>query len=265
MHPRRSWLLAAAGIVVAAGLGIGVARISGLALGPVSPTVAVLSYRLSDVPSSMTTSQARDIAIRVITRRLASHRLVNRVDPGAAADVIDIRATHATPAQVAAIVEADGVNLTIWKWVPGQVDAATLSQLGPLAAQYHPGYRPVFAGIDGTMVIHATVGQATRPPGPGVIVPFDTNGAELLDLVTRDRATQTYDTIDNRLAVFVDTRLFEDADVSGEITKGAMLLVPDVGTFSPLDAEQLADGLNAGTLPGKLTRLSSSSTATSAP
>jgi len=114
----------------------------------------------------------------------------------------------------------------------------------------------VFTGIDGTMLIHATVGQATRPPGPGVIVPFDPDGAELLDLVTRDRAAQTYDTVDNKLAVFIDRRLFEDADISGEITKGAMLLVPDIGTFTVTDAEQLADGLNAGTIPGKLTRLS---------
>jgi hypothetical protein len=265
MRPRKSWLLGAAGIVVAAGLGLAVARLTGLSLGPASPGVVALSYRLTDVPTSMPAATARDVAMRVIGRRLASHRLVNSVDPGASPDLIDIHVRNSTLAQVASIVETNGVSLTIWKWVPGQVDAATLSQLGPLAAQYHPGYRPVFTGIDGTVVIHATVGQATRPPGPGVIVPFDTNGAELLDLVTRDRAAQTYDTVDNRLAVFVDTRLFEDADVSGEITKGAMLLVPDVGTFSPLDAEQLADGLNAGTLPGKLTRLSSSSTATSAP
>ena len=256
MRQRRSWLLAAAGIVLAAGLGLGVARLSGLALGPTAPTTTVLSYRLSVVPSTMTTAQAREVAVRVITRRLASHRLVNRVDPGAAADVIDVRVAHATPDQVAAIVEADGVNLTIWKWVPGQVDEATESQLGPLAAQYHPGYKPVFTGIDGRMLIHATVGQATRPPGPGVIVPFDPDGAELLDLVTRDRAAQTYDTVDNKLAVFIDRRLFEDADTSGEITKGAMLLVPDIGTFTVTDAEQLADGLNAGTIPGKLTRLS---------
>jgi len=256
MRPRPSWLLAAAGIVVAAGLGLGVARFSGLVLGPASPSVVVLSYRLSNVPSPLSAAQARDIAMRVITRRLASHRLVNRVDPGAAADVIDVHVAHATPAQLAAIVEANGVNLTIWTWVPGQVDEATQSRLGPLVAQYHPGYRPVFTGIDGTMVIHATVGQATRPPGPGVIVPFDPDGAELLDLVTRDRAAQTYDTVDNRLAVFIDSRLFEDAAVSGEITKGAMLLVPDIGSFTSTDAERLADELNAGTIPGKLTRLS---------
>jgi len=256
MRLRRSWLLGAAGIVLAAGLGIAVTRISGLALGPASPAVVALSYRLSDVPASMPAAQARDVAMRVITRRLASHRLVNRVDPGAAADVIDIHVAHATAAQVAAIVEANGVSLTIWKWVPGQVDEATQSRLGTLAAQYHPGYKPVFTGIDGTMVIHATVGRATRPPGPGVIVTFDADGAELLDLVTRDRAAQTYDTVDNRLALFTDSRLFEDADVSGEITKGAMLLVPDVGIFTSSDAQRLADGLNAGTIPGKLTQLS---------
>jgi preprotein translocase subunit SecD len=141
--------------------------------------------------------------------------------------------------------------------VPGQVDAATQSQLGTLAAQYHPGFKPVFTGIDGTMVIHATVGRATRPAGPGVIVTFDADGAELLDLVTKDRAAQTYDTIDNKLALFTGSRLFEDADVSGEITKGAMLLVPDVGIFTESDAVRLAEGLNAGTIPGKLTRLSS--------
>jgi preprotein translocase subunit SecD len=257
MHPRRSWLIAAGGIVVAAALGLGVARVTGLALGPSAPSEVSLSYRLSSVPSSMTAAQARDLAIRVITRRLASHRLVNRVDPGTGADVITVRVAHSTAAQVAPIIEADGVSLTIWKWVPGEVDQATQSRLGPLAAQYHPGYKPVFTGIDGTMVIHATVGRATRPPGPGVIVTFDADGAELLDLVTRDRAAQTYDTIDNKLALFTDSRLFEDADISGEITKGAMLLVPDVGIFTEADALRLADGLNAGTIPGNLTRLSS--------
>jgi preprotein translocase subunit SecD len=257
MRPRRSWLLGAAGIVAAAGLGIAVARISGLALGPTSPGAIAVSYRLTDLPASMPPAQARDIAMRVISRRLASNRLVNRVDPGAAADVIDIHVAHATTAQVAAIVEKDGVNFTIWKWVPGQVDEATQTRLGPLATQYHPGYKPVFTGIDGTMIIHATVGRATRPPGPGVIISFDADGAELLDLVTRERAAQTYDTVDNRLALFTDSRLFEDADISGEITKGAMLLVPDVGTFTLEAAQQLADGLNAGTIPGKLKRVSS--------
>jgi len=257
MHPRRSWLLAAGGIVAAATLGLGVARLTGLALGPSAPNEVSLSYRLSGVPSSMTAAQAQDVAMRVIARRLASHRLVNRVDPGRAADVIDIHVANATAAQVAAFVETNGVNLTIWKWVPGQVDAATQSQLGTLATQYHPDYKPVFTGIDGTMIIHATVGRATRPPGPGVIVTFDADGAELLDLVTKDRGAQTYDTIDNKLALFIDSRLFEDADVSGEISKGAMLLVPDVGIFTEADAIRLADGLNAGTIPGTLTRLSS--------
>ena len=252
MRPRRSWLLAVAGVVVAAGLGLAVARVSGLG----SPDVVALSYRLADFPTSMSAGQARDIAMRVISRRLASHRLVNRVDPGSAAGVIDIHVKNSTVADVASIVETNGVNLTIWKWVPGPVDQATQSQLGTLVAQYHPGYHPVFSGIDGTMIIHASVGQAQRPPGPGVVVTFDTDGAELLDLVTKDRSAQTYDTIDNKMAVFLDTRLFEDADVSAEITKGAMALVPDVGIFTPAEALRIADGINAGTIPGKLTRLS---------
>jgi len=255
MRPRRSWLIAAAGLVFAAGLGTGVARLSGLTLGPASPGDVALSYRLTDLPESMPVSQARDIAMRVIARRLASHRLFNRVDPGAAADVIEVHVAHATSAQVTAIVEANGVNFTIWKWLPGQVDEATQNRLGTLAGQYHPGYRPVFTGIDGTMIIHATIGRATRPPGPGVIITFDPDGAELLDLVTRDRAAQTFDTVDSKLGLFTDSRLFEDAVVSGEITKGAMLLVPDVGIFTSSDAQRLADGLNAGTIPGKLTRL----------
>jgi preprotein translocase subunit SecD len=256
MRPHRSWLLAAAGIVAAAAVGLAVARLSGLSLGPASPPVTTLSYRLIDVPAGMPASEARDVAMRVLSRRLASHRLVNRVDPGRAPDVMDIHVRNATPAQVAAIVETSGANLTIWKWVPGQVDEATQNRLGPLAAQYHPGYRPVFTGIDGTMIIHASVGQAKRPPGPGVVVTFDADGAELLALVTRDRNAQTYDTVDNKLAVFLDHRLFEDAAVGSEMTKGVMLLVPDVGMFSASDAQQLADDLNAGTIPGKLSRLS---------
>ena len=255
MRPRRSWLLAVAGIVAAACLGIAVARISGLALGPSSPEVA-LSYRLSSLPLSMSAAQARDIAMRVITRRLASHRLINRVDPGGAPDVMDIHVRNATPAQVAAIVEMSGANLTIWKWVPGQVDEATQNRLGPLAAQYHPGYRPVFTGIDGTMIVHASLGQAKRPPGPGVVVTFAADGAELLALVTRDRNAQAYDTVDNKLAVFLDHRLFEDAAVGSEMNMGAMMLVPDVGIFTSAEALRIADEINAGTIPGGLERLS---------
>ena len=128
---------------------------------------------------------------------------------------------------------------------------------GPIADGWLPSYEhPVVTGIDGTMVIHASVGQAKRPPGPGGIVSFDVDGAELLDLVTKDRAAQTYDTVENKMAIFLDSRLFEDADVSAEITKGAMLLVPDVGIFTSAEALRIADGLNAGTIPGKLTRLS---------
>ena len=256
MRPRPGWLLGAAGIVAAAVLGIAVVRLTGLSLGPASPTIVSLSYRLTDVPTTMPAATAREVAMRVIARRLASHRLVNSVDPGAKPDVIVIRVKNSTVGEVASIVEPNGAELTIWKWVPGPVDEATQSRLGTLAAQYHPGYHPVFTGIDGTMIIHASVGQAKRPTGPAVIVSFDTDGAELLDLVTKDRSAQTYDTIENKMAVFLDTRLFEDADVSAEMTKGAMGLVPDVGIFTPAEALKIADSLNAGTIPGRLARIS---------
>src|ERR1700682_2502275 len=117
MRPRRSWLLAAAGVIVAAGLGLAVARVSGLG----SPGVVALSYRLTDVPTSMSTGQARHLAMRVIGRRLASHRLVNSVDPGSSADRIDIHVKNSTVADVASIVETNGVNMTIWNGGPGAV------------------------------------------------------------------------------------------------------------------------------------------------
>ena len=256
MRPRPSWLLGAAGILAAALLGIAVARFTGLSLGPASPSLVSVSYRLTDVPSSTPAAAARDTTMRVIARRLASHRLVNRVDSGAKAGIIDIQVKNSTAAEVASIVEADGPNLTICKWTPGPVDEATQSRLGPLAAQYHPGYHPVLTGIDGTMIIHASVGRVNRPPGPAVIITFDTDGAELLNLLTKDRSAQTYETVDNRIAVFLDSRLFEDAAVSAEITKGAMVLVPDVGIFTPAEALRIADGINAGTIPGKITRIS---------
>jgi hypothetical protein len=264
MRPRRSWLLVAAGIVAAAALGFVAPRLSGLASSP-APAEVTLSYRLAEVPSSMSAAQARTVAIRVISRRLASHRLSGQIDPGGAVDVISFHVAHAVAAQVAAIVESSGVDFTIWTWQPGKPDAATQRKLGTIAGNYHQGYQPVFTGIDGTMVTLATVGRATRPTGPAVIVTFDADGAELLDLLTRERAAQTYDTIDNRMAVFIDGRLFEDADVPNEISSGAMLLVPDVGTFSASDAHQLADGLNAGSIPGKLTRLTSGNAATPRP
>lgn len=265
MRPRRSWLLVAAGIVAAAALGFAAPHLSSLASGPAPAAEVTLSYRLSEVPSSLSVVQSRDAAIRVISRRLASHRLSGQVDPGGAADVISFHVAHGVAARVASIVENSGMDFTMWTWQPGKPDEATQSKLGTIAGKYHPGYQPVFTGIDGTMVKLATVGRATRPAGPGVIVTFDADGAELLDLLTRDRAAQTYDTIENRMAVFLDGRLFEDADVPNEISSGAMLLVPDVGTFSPSDAQRLADGLNAGTIPGKLTRLTGGGAATLRP
>jgi hypothetical protein len=265
MRPRRPWLLVAAGIVAAAALGFAAPRLASLASSPASAAEVTLSYRLTDVPPSVSAAQARAVVIRVISRRLASRRLSGRVQPGGAANIISFQVAYAEAAQVAAIVESSGMDFTIWTWQPGKPDAATQSKLGTIAGNYHPGYQPVFTGIDGTMVTLATVGQATRPAGPAVIVTFDADGAELLDLLTHDRAAQTYDTIDNRMAVFIDGRLFEDADVPNEISSGAMLLVPDVGTFSASDAHQLADGLNAGTIPGKLTRLTSGNAATPRP
>jgi preprotein translocase subunit SecD len=250
----RRWQLGAVVAVVA----IGAFLVTHLGTNP-NPTVRTdvrLVYRLVDAPSAMPLGQARDAAVQVITRRLASHGFSAEVSAGLATDPIEVRVTHADPAQVAAIVERDGRRFTLWKWEPGEPELAVLAQLNRVDVTRHPGYRPVFTGLDGTMIRVATArSQDTMDGRPDVVVALDSTGAQLLDEVTKDRVARPQNSVENKVAIFIDGKLFEDANVLTEISGGALLLVPDGSFAFPADARRLADDINAGTVPGRLVRV----------
>src|ERR1700680_2817509 len=105
-----------------------------------------LELEITNVRSGMAPSDARDIAVSIIERRVNSS--------GYAESVVR------PEGQNRIIVELPGVNLeqakqvlgktsylTVWKWEPGTPDAATLQQLNPQAAQTYSGYKPVYTGI----------------------------------------------------------------------------------------------------------------------
>lgn len=262
MWPGR-WLFGAAGIVLVA---IGALVLTQFVWKPNSARQADvhLVYRLVDVPSDITLDRARNTTVEVVTRRLAAHGYSSEVSAGLGTDPIDVRVARADPAQISGIVEHDGRRFTLWRWEPGRPDLATLGQLQAADANRHPGYRPVFTGLDGTMIRRAMARDTGTADGrPDVALFLNSRGTQLLDEVTKDRAARTSGSVDNKVAIFIDGQLFEDANVLTEISGGTFLLSPDSGAFASFaDAQRLADDLNAGTVPGRLVRVTLSGATT---
>jgi preprotein translocase subunit SecD len=205
-----------------------------------------LELEITNVRSGITDSAARDIAVAIIERRVnASGYAESLVRPEGRNRII---------------VELPGVNLeqakqilgktsylTIWKWVPGTPDAATLQLLNPKDAnKYAPNYKPEYTGIDGSMISNATRSTDTNNL-PDVAISFNSKGSDLFCAFTRDRVTHPTGDPQNKLAIFIDKDLVEDANVISEICGGSGIIT---GGFTPASAQALAIQLNSGALPG---------------
>jgi preprotein translocase subunit SecD len=250
----RGWLLGAVGIALVAIAALLVTQF-GTKPNPGQRVDVHLVYRLVDVPSDTTLDQARNAAVEVVTRRLAAYGFPAGVSAGLATDPIDVRVAHADPAQISGIIEHDGRRFSLWRWQPGQPDLTKLGQLRPADANRHPGYRPVFTGLDGTMIRRATARGTGNVDGRSDVVVFlNSRSMQLLDEVTKDLVARPQNAIDNRVAIFIDDQLFEDANVLMELSSGELLLIPSGSFASVADAQRLADDLNAGTVPGRLVR-----------
>ncbi len=132
-----------------------------------------LELEITNVRSGITPQAARDIAVSIIERRVNSS--------GYAESVVR------PEGQNRIIVELPGVNLeqakqilgktsylTVWKWVPGTVDAALLQQLNPKDAQkYAPQYKPEYTGIDGSMITNASRSTDPNTNLPDVTISFN--------------------------------------------------------------------------------------------
>jgi preprotein translocase subunit SecD len=207
-----------------------------------------LELEITNVRSTSTVTQARDIAVAIIERRVNSS--------GYAEAVVRPEGSNRI------IVELPGVNLeqakqilgktsylTIWKWVPGTPDAATLQQLNPTDAQKYPGYKPEFTHIDGSMITNASRSTDPNTNLPDVQISFNSQGSDLFCTFTRDRVSHPQGTPENKLAIFIDKDLVEDANVISEICGGSAIIT---GGFTAASAQALAIQLNSGALPGTI-------------
>ncbi|TMD06213.1 MAG: protein translocase subunit SecD [Chloroflexi bacterium] len=214
-----------------------------------------LELQITNVRSGITLSEARDRALFIIENRVNAAGFSEPVVRSEGADRI--------------IVELPGVNLkqaedligktaylTIWKWVPGKPSATVLGQLNPTDAQKYAGYTPEWTHIDGSMITNAA--RSTDSTGlPDVSISLNSQGAQLFDTLTKERFSHRVagadQPPDNKIAIFLDKNLVEDAGVESEIAGGQAIIT---GGFTADSATQLALQLNSGALPGSVNVIS---------
>jgi preprotein translocase subunit SecD len=215
-----------------------------------------LELEITKVRPGTTIPDARDTAVAILERRVNSS--------GYAESVVRPEGTNRI------IVELPGVNLEqakqilgktsylrIFEWVPGTADAKTIQDLdlSPTDANKYPGYKPQFTGVDGSMLTGATRSTDSNTNLPDVSFSLNSTGSNLFCNLTRDRVSHTAGTPDNKIAIFIDKDLVEDADVQSEICGGSGIIT---GGFTPASAQALAIQLNSGALPGTISIASAS-------
>src|SRR5256885_5948194 len=90
---------------------------------------------------------------------------------------------------------------------------------------------------------------------PDVTISFNQQGSDLFCASTRDRVTHPQGDPQNKLAIFIDKDLVEDANVQSEICGGSGIIT---GGFTAASAQALAIQLNSGALPGTISIASAS-------
>src|SRR6202795_2050716 len=195
-----------------------------------------------------TVQSARDVAVAIIERRVNSSGYAESVVRPEGSDRIIVELPGVDLEQAKQILGKTSY-LTIWKWEPGTPDAATLQELNPTDAQKYPGYKPVFTQIDGSMITNASRSTDPNTNLPDVTISFNSQGSDLFCAFTRDRVTHPQGDPHNKLAIFIDKDLVEDANVISEICGGSAIIT---GGFTAASAQALAIQLNSGSLPGTI-------------
>jgi len=206
-----------------------------------------LELQITQVRSG-TVQQARDVAVAIIERRVNSSGYAEAVVRPEGSDRIIVELPGVDLEQAKQILGKTSY-LTIWKWEPGTPDAAILQELNPTDAQKYPGYKPVFTGIDGSMITNASRSTDPNTNLPDVTISFNSKGNDLFCAFTRDRVTHPQGDPQNKLAIFIDKNLVEDANVISEICGGSAIIT---GGFTAASAQALAIQLNSGSLPGTI-------------
>ena len=89
---------------------------------------------------------------------------------------------------------------------------------------------------------------------PDVQFSFNSTGSDRFCTLTRDRVTHPQGEPENKIAIFIDKDLVEDANVQSEICGGTGIIT---GGFTAASAQALAVQLNSGALPGTISLVSS--------
>ncbi len=209
-----------------------------------------LELEITDVRSGRTKSEARDIAVNIIERRVNSSGYAESVVRAEGENRIIVELPGVNLEQAKAILGKTSY-LRIFEWVPGTATAQEIQSLNlsPTDANSHQGYKPQFTGIDGSMITNATRSTDPNTNLPDVQMSFNGDGSNKFCNLTRDRFTHSYGNPDNKIAIFIDQNLIEDANVQNEICGGTGIIT---GGFTAASANQLAIQLNSGALPGTI-------------
>ena len=207
-----------------------------------------LELQISGVRSGMSVSDARNIAVTIIERRVNSSGFAESVVRAEGRDRIIVELPGVNLEQAKQIL-GKTAYLTVWEWVPGTPSAAILQQLNPTDASKYPGYTPKWTQIDGSMITSASRSTDPTTNLPDVTMSFNSQGSALFCNVTRDRFSHPAGTPDNKIAIWIDQNLVEDANVQSEICGGTAQIT---GGFTAASAQALAVQLNSGALPGTI-------------
>jgi preprotein translocase subunit SecD len=207
-----------------------------------------LELQISNVRSGTSISDARNIAVAILERRVNSSGYAESVVRPEGTDRIIVELPGVDLEQAKQILGKTSY-LTIWEWVPGTPSASILSQLNPTDATKYTGYTPKYTGIDGSMIASANRSTDPNTNLPDVQMSFNNDGSTRFCNLTRDRVSHTSGSPDNKIAIFIDKNLIEDANVQSEICGGSGIIT---GGFTPASAEALAVQLNSGALPGNI-------------
>lgn len=215
-----------------------------------------LELQITNVRSGISVSDARDTAVSILERRVNSSGYAESVvrAEGSARIIVELPGVNLEQAKQ---ILGKTSYLRIFEWVPGTLTAAQIQQLqlNPTDANSYQGYKPQYTGIDGSMLTSAQRSTDPNTNLPDVQMSFNGTGSQLFCSLTTDRYSKTAGTPDNKIAIFIDQSLVEDANVQSPICGGSGIIT---GGFTAASANQLAIQLNSGALPGSISIISAS-------
>jgi preprotein translocase subunit SecD len=212
-----------------------------------------LELQITGVRNGTPISDARDAAVTVLERRVNASGFAESVVRPEGADRILVELPGVNLEQAKQILGKTSF-LTIWTWAPGTPDAATLKLLNPTDANKYPGYKPVYTGVDGSNLTQAVRSTDTTTGLPDISFSLDAKGTTIFCNFTRAAVTHPVGDPQNKLAIFLDQNLIEDANVNQEICGGQGIIT---GGFTLASAQAVAVQLDSGALPGTIQTLTS--------